>query len=105
MPSHIKFLLTHAAIGAFAGICFSALVIYLDVAGLWHLVTQTQDGPLAAAIMTVLFVITFGSVQMGRAVMALGEPRDDDAPRGPSGGELIHIRVPARAKVTEPPQT
>lgn len=96
MPNHIKFLLGHAAIGAVAGVCFSALVIYCDIAGLWHLVTETKDGPLAAAIMTVFFVITFASVQMGRAVMSLGESDDDDHDDdqdGPSGGELIPIRI------------
>lgn len=103
MPNHIKYLLRHAAIGALAGVCFSALVIYLDVAGLWHLVTETKDGPLAAGIMTMLFVITFGSVQMGRAVMSLAD-HDDDDHRGPSGGEFVPIRVRV-GKVTEPPQT
>lgn len=94
MPKHIRYLLTHAAIGATAGVCFSALLVCLDVAGLWHLVVETEDGPLAGGIMTMFFVITFGSVQMGRAVMSLTErPDDDDDKGGPDGGKMIAVRV------------
>lgn len=105
MPDHIKYLMTHAVIGAAAGVCFSGLLIFLDVAGLWHLVVETADGPLAAAIMTVFFVITFASVQMGRAVMSLAERLDDEDGNGPGGGELILVRAGDVRQVTEPPQT
>lgn len=93
MPSHIRFLLRNACIGALAGISFSALLIGLDVAGLRHLVLDTPDGPLAAIIMTVLFVITFGSVQMGRAVMALADTDAAGPPDRPDGGELVLVRL------------
>lgn len=99
MPKLIRFLLRNALGGALVGVCFSALLIGSNVAGLRHLVLETADGPLAAVVMTVFFIITFASVQMGRAIMAMGEPEDDDdrGLRDPVMiGELIPVRVDAK---------
>lgn len=93
MPKLITFLFRNALGGALAGVFFSALVIGSNVAGLRHLVLETADGPLAAGVMTVFFVITFASVQMGRAIMAMSEPEDHTPPRG---GKMIPIRVTDR---------
>lgn len=83
MPKHILFLLKHAAIGALAALVFVGLLFWLNVANLWHLVTQTSGGWIAAAVMCVLFVVTFASVQMGRAIMGLGV--DEGSAGGGSG--------------------
>ncbi|EPX80931.1 hypothetical protein [Litoreibacter arenae] len=97
MPKLIKLLLRHALGGAFAGVVFSGLLIWSNVVGLRHLVLETADGPLAAGIMTVFFVITFASVQMGRAIMAMAEPADDDTDyTPPSSGQLVPVRVENR---------
>ncbi|SFR55787.1 hypothetical protein [Litoreibacter janthinus] len=96
MPKLITFLLRHALGGAVAGVAFSALLIWSNVAGLRHLVLETADGPLAAGIMTVFFIITFASVQMGRAIMAMAEPEDHDDLTPPRGGVLIPIKVSER---------
>lgn len=82
MPSHIRFLLKHALIGLVAAVSFVSLLLWFNVMNIWYLVTHTSEGPLALAVMTVFFVITFASVQMGVAVMALAEREDDDGPRG-----------------------
>ncbi|MFY0690835.1 MAG: hypothetical protein JXR14_02820 [Paracoccaceae bacterium] len=81
MPSHIKFLFKHAVIGAFAAFTFVGLLLWFNVMNLWSLVSQSPDGPLALVVMTAFFVITFSSVQMGIAIMALGE-KDDAGPGG-----------------------
>lgn len=89
MPDHIKFLLRHAAIGSAAAIVFAGLIFWFNIANLRHLVMNTAEGPLAFGVMTVLFAITFGSVQMGIRVMAMA---DDD---GGSGGKRDDIPVDA----------
>lgn len=94
MPSHIRFLLKHAALGGAAGVLFVGLLLAFDIVGLRHLVMNTSEGFIALAVMTVFFVITFGSVQMGRAIMSLG--RDETPPSGghrAPEGQLIPIRV------------
>lgn len=82
MPKHISFLLKHALIGAVAALSFVAILCWLNVMNIWHLVTHSPDGPLALGVMTVFFIITFASVQMGVAVMALQESDDRNGPRG-----------------------
>lgn len=74
-----RFLAAHALIGfAVAGL-FSGMLFGLDVAGLRTLVAQSQVGLVAAGALTFLLCLTFGSVQMGIAVMQLGS---DETPRG-----------------------
>ena len=93
MPKLITFLFRNALGGALAGVVFAGLLIWSDVAGLRHLVLETADGPLAGGVTTVFFMITFASVQMGRAIMAMSEPEDRKPPRG---GKMIPIRVTDR---------
>lgn len=93
MPKHIRFLLKHAVFGAFAALCFVSLLLWFNVANLWYLVTHTDAGPLALGIMTVFFVITFGSVQMGLAVMGLADKSDDKPPRGPKTPVLAKVSL------------
>jgi hypothetical protein len=96
MPKLIKFLFRNALGGALAGVCFSGLLIWSNVAGLRHLVLETADGPLAAGIMSVFFMITFASVQMGRAIMAMADPEDNNDLPPPRNGVLVPIRVDDR---------
>ena len=93
MPKLIKFLFHNALGGALAGAFFSGLLIWSNVAGLRHLVLETADGPLAAGIMTVFFMITFASVQMGRAIMGMADPEDNNDLTPPRNGEMVAIRV------------
>jgi hypothetical protein len=79
MPEHIKFILRHAAWGGLAAVVFVALLLWFNVANLWHLVTHTAEGPIALIAMTIFFGITFGSAQVGYKIMTIGE---DDTPKG-----------------------
>ena len=56
-----------------------ALLFGLDVAGLRSLVAQSPVGWVAASALTFLLCLTFGSVQMGIAVMQL---ESNDTQRG-----------------------
>jgi len=81
MPDHIRFILRHAAYGFVIALAFVGMLLAFDVAGLWHLVTHTAEGPIALAVLVVLCTITFGSAQIGYKIMTLGD-RDDDDHRG-----------------------
>ena len=78
MPNHIKFLFKNAVFGALAAFAFVGLLLWFNVMNLWSLVSHSADGLLALVVMTAFFVITFSSVQMGIAIMALGEKDDGD---------------------------
>ncbi|MEX3014350.1 hypothetical protein [Gymnodinialimonas hymeniacidonis] len=77
MPKHIAFLLRHAAIGSLVAAVFVAMLLWMNVANLWHLVTHTSEGPLAVLVLWVLCAITFGSVQMGIRIMMLADQAED----------------------------
>ena len=86
MPDHIRFILRHAAFGFVIALAFVGMLLAFDVAGLWHLVTHTAEGPIALVMLVVFCTITFGSAQIGYKIMTMGE---DD---GEDGGKRDAIR-------------
>jgi len=78
MPDHIKLILRHALYGFFIALAFVGLLLWFNVANLWHLVTHTAEGPIAVLMLIVFCTITFGSVQIGFKIMTMGEDEDDD---------------------------
>lgn len=96
MPFLVKFLLRHAGIGIGVAAVFVALLVAFDVARLGTLLATSPDGLLAVIVLTFALGITFGSVQMGFAVMLLST-RDE-----PPGGRRMRLTrlVPRHARVT-----
>ncbi len=78
MPDHIRLILRHAFYGFLIACGFVGMLLYFNVANLWHLVTHTAEGPIAVLILIVFCTITFGSVQIGYKIMTMGEEDDDD---------------------------
>lgn len=96
MPRLIKLYIVNVAIGFGLAALFVGLVLALDLAGLRHLVLQTEMGWLAGLMLFVSTGIVFAGVQFGIAVMALAE--DDDGPRGGlRAPTLVPVKVEARA--------
>lgn len=91
MPQLIRLYVTNVAIGFGLAAAFVAALIWLDVAGVGHLVLGSDMGIVAALMLWVFHGVLFAGVQLAIAAMGLG---DDDAPRG---GKMIPIRVEAVA--------
>jgi TRAP-type C4-dicarboxylate transport system permease small subunit len=81
MPKLIRLYIVNVAIGFALALAFVSAVVWLDVGGLKHLVTETEMGWLAFVMMVVFNGIVFAGVQFAYAVMALAAPED-----GPKGG-------------------
>ena len=100
MPVLIRFLLRHAAIGIAVAAVFVGVLAAFDVFHLGALMRGSPDGLLALAVLTGALGITFGSVQMGFAVMLMGE--DDEPPKGRRARltalKPIPVRVGARTR-------
>ncbi|WP_371348117.1 hypothetical protein [Ancylobacter sp. IITR112] len=103
MPHLVRFLLRHALIGVGLGALFVGTLVLLDVGRLGTLVGQSASGVIALVILTFAVGITFGSVQMGFAIMLMGE---DEEKAGPGGKRRraptltpTPVRVPARTKM------
>jgi len=75
MPHLIRFLICHALIGMALAVGFVGALVVLDIAGLGRLMWNSPSGAIAAAVLTLALGITFGSAQIGFAVMLL--PRDE----------------------------
>lgn len=101
LPKLVRFLVHHALVGFGLAVGFVALLLLNDVGQLASLVARDpQTGYLAVGLLTFFTGLTFGSAQMGFAVMLM--VFDDDNHR--KGGRFIvqqpAVRqlVPVRAK-------
>ncbi|MFG1423806.1 hypothetical protein [Roseixanthobacter liquoris] len=106
MPKLVIFLAKHAALGFAIAAAFVGGLVALDLGHLRTLLAGSGEAWLPAFVLTFAMGLTFSSVQMGVAVMLLGEdePRNPAAPKG--GGRarrngfaalrLAPVRVPAR---------
>ncbi|OZA04926.1 MAG: hypothetical protein B7Y02_15995 [Rhodobacterales bacterium 17-64-5] len=92
MPHLIRLYITNVVLGFALAAAFVGALVMLDVAGLRHLVLQSDMGIVAALMLWVFHGVVFAGVQFAIAVMALAE---DDTPRG---GKLIPIRIEATAR-------
>lgn len=77
MPPLVRFLLVHAAIGFAIAFVFVGGFLLADVGGMRTLMLASDIGMVAMLLFTFMTGLTFASVQMGVAVMLLGEPEDD----------------------------
>ena len=95
MPKLIRLYITSALIGFALSAGFLGLLVWLNIAGLGHLVLQTALGAVGGLMLFVMNGIIFAGVQFAFAVMRLAD--DDDAPRGglraPSALRLAPIKV------------
>jgi hypothetical protein len=81
MPKLIRLYITQVAIGfGLAGV-FVAMLLWFNIANLWHLVTHSDKGVLAVLILCLANGIVFAGVQFAIAVMRMKDD-DDDEPRG-----------------------
>jgi hypothetical protein len=71
MPDLIRLYIRHVFIGFLLGAAFTALLLWLNVANLRHLVTATREGPLAVVMLVVFNAIVFSGVQFAYAVMTM----------------------------------
>lgn len=98
MPDLIKMYIRQTVIGFVLSAVFVALLLYLNVVNLWHLVTHTDVGLLAVFLLWLFNGIVFAGVQFGISIMLMkyDDDDDDDDHRGRPIG-LTPIRVEATA--------
>jgi hypothetical protein len=72
----LRYVLPHLFAGCVAGVVAAIGVIASNLGSLRDLVMHTQGGWIAFALLTLGFVVTFGSAAIGGAIMGLAE--DDE---------------------------
>lgn len=91
MPKLVRMYILNVAIGFGVAAAFVAMLLYFNIANLWHLVSHSEQGWLAVLILWFANGIVFAGVQFAIAVMKMKDDDDD----GPGGGlrERIAPRI------------
>jgi hypothetical protein len=98
MPKLVRLYIQSVALGFGLAVAFTAGLMWLDVAGLGHLVWTSDIGWVAALMLVVFNGIVFSAVQFAVRVMGMAEP--DDHPRGGHGAREP-VLVPVRVSVAQ----
>lgn len=92
MPQLIRFMLLHGALGFGISAVFVALLVGTDTGGLATLLHGAESHPLPTLLLWFFCGLTFGSVQIGAALMLL------DTDEEPPAGTRIPAAIPVRAR-------
>lgn len=100
----IRLVLGHAVLGAGLGLAFACALVIVDAHGIGTLIRESDSGLLAFALLAGGFMVTFGSMVAGGAVMLL------DNGSGPGGGHRFKgprralVPIPVRARRSSRPR-
>lgn len=98
MPALVRLYLQSVALGFAIALAFTAVLLWLDVAGIGHLVLGSDIGWIAALMLVVFNGIVFSAVQFAVRVMDMAE---DEGPKGGHGARepvLVPVPVPVRSR-------
>lgn len=96
----IRYVTLNTLFGMGFGAAFAALVLWFDVSGIGRLILSSSSPMPALFLLFGSFMLTFGSLVCGTAIMLL--PSDDDLPPPPGGrrdrklARLAPLRIPVR---------
>lgn len=97
MPKLVRLYIQSVALGFGLSAAFTGGLMWLDVAGIGHLVMGSDIGWVAAAMLVVFNGIVFSAVQFAVRVMGMAEPDDDpQGGRGVREPVLVPVPVPTR---------
>ena len=99
MPKLVKLYIVNVAYGFGLSVVFLGLLLWMDVAGLRHLIFQSSMGWVAAIMMIVMNGVVFAGVQFAIAVMRLAE--DPEGPKGGSRAPAVSRLMPVRITTKE----
>jgi len=88
MPKLVRLYIRHTLIGFAIAAGFVALLLWFNIANLWHLISTSDVGLLALFLLFMFHGIVFSGVQFGISIMRMAE---DD---GPAGGHRAPEAAP-----------
>ncbi|KEP71424.1 hypothetical protein DL1_07510 [Thioclava dalianensis] len=96
MPELVRLYVKNIAFGFGLALAFVGLLLWFNVANLWHLISTSDVGYIALSLLIVFNTIVFAGVQFAISVMRLAD--DSDSSGGlrdyPGSPERIAIRIP-----------
>lgn len=85
MPRLVRLYILQVLTGFGLSAAFVGLLLWLNVANLWHLVTHSQGGAIAVVMLFVFNGIVFAGVQFSISIMRMAR---DDRPGGGKRDDL-----------------
>lgn len=95
MPALVRLYIQSVALGFAIATAFTGGLVWLDVAGIGHLIMASDIGWIAALMLIVFNGIVFSAVQFAFRIMGMAET--DEGPKGGHG-----IREPVLVPVAVP---
>lgn len=99
MPHLVRVYIRQVLIGYGLSALFVALLLYLNVANLWHLVTHVNVGWIAVLMLWVFNGIVFAGVQFA---LALPSGREGDDHGGKRDAIPVTLAEPVLIRAAEP---
>lgn len=102
MPKLIKLYIMQVFAGFGLSAVFVSLLLYFNVANLWHLVTSTSGGLIAVIMLFMFNGVVFAGVQFAITIMRMagedgpGGGKKDDLPVMPA--QMVPVPVAAKGK-------
>ncbi len=102
MPKLVRLYITHVLIGFALSAVFVAALLAFNIANLWHLISTSDMGWVAALMLFMFNGIVFSGVQFALTIMRMGEEEQT-----PKGGKRIPVvtDIPVRVEVTQSRQS
>ena len=98
MPKLIRIYIQQIAIGFGLSAVFTAILLYMNVGNLGHLVFNSADGYLGLFLIFFFNGLVFAGVQFGIRIMRIGfEDEDDDDDH--HGGNRVRHSDPAPVRI------
>lgn len=100
MPKLVRLYIQQVLIGFAISAVFVGVLLWFNVANLWHLISGSNIGIIAAIMLWFANGIVFAGVQFAMTIMRMGE---DDTPKGGKRQpamvqEPVAIAVPAQER-------
>lgn len=97
MPKLVRLYIKNVLFGFVLSGVFVFALLYTNVANLWHLVSSSDIGWIAVAVLFVSNGVVFAGAHFAMTIMRM-EKKDDDT----SGGKRAPVatNIPARVEVT-----
>ena len=108
MPELVRLYIRNVFVGFGLAVTFVGLLMWFNVANLWHLISTSDIGYIAVALLVVFNTVVFSGVQFGISIMRMAE--EDETPGGgkrdaiPAGLEKTAQMVAVPVPVEKPAQ-